>query len=83
MNWWLVGLSFAAGLVLTLALLPGRAPGPTVPAEAPTTKIRARQGPVTTKLPSANDLPTTNIGESPTVKIPRGALRWLPRPRRR
>jgi uncharacterized membrane protein ArfC len=62
MNWWLFGLSFAMGLVVTLALLSHPAPR-RVPAQA-----SARPEPSTTKIPA--DPPTTKIAvDAPTTKI--------------
>ena len=80
-HWWLFGLSFAMGFVLTFASMPRparrQAHAPTaaetsttrIVADPPTTKIVA--DPPTTKIPV--DPPTTKIPvrkEFPTVKIP-------------
>jgi uncharacterized membrane protein ArfC len=77
-HWWLFGLSFATGLVLTLALLvrsKGQVPV-RVPAgrpESPTTKIPVAAEFPTTKIPVATESPTTRIPvekDFPTTKIP-------------
>jgi uncharacterized membrane protein ArfC len=84
-HWWLFGLSFAMGLVVTLALLshpaqrrvPARAsakPEPSttkIPADPPTAKIAV--DPTTTKIPAAQEFPTMKISvgeESATTGIP-------------
>ena len=79
-HWWLFGLSFAMGLVLTLALLvrskgqvPVRVPAGTP--ESPTTKIPVAAEFPTTKIPVAAEFPAAKIPvatESPTTKIPVG-----------
>lgn len=68
-HWWLFGLSFAMGLVLTFALTLRSADRPVASAksEPPTTKIPVE--PPTTKIPV--EPPTTKIPvEPPTTKIP-------------
>ena len=79
-HWWLFGLSFAMGLVLTLALLvrsKGQVPV-RVPAgkpESPTTKIPVAAEFPTAKIPVAAKFPAAKIPvatESPTTKIPVG-----------
>jgi len=84
-NWWLFGLSFATGFVLTSALtvhpVKRRArrarsakPDPSttkIPADPPTTRIPVE--PPTTKIPVEQEFPTAKIrvaNESPTTKIP-------------
>ncbi len=82
-HWWLFGLSFALGLVLTLALLarPVKREVPlevsvdsTVLPDPPTTRVAT--DPPTTKIPTGIESRTTTIpiaksvGESPTRKIP-------------
>jgi len=84
-NWWLFGLSFAMGFVLTSALtvrpVQRRArrarsakPDPSttkIPADPPTTRIPVE--PPTTKIPVEQEFPTAKIrvaNESPTTKIP-------------
>jgi uncharacterized membrane protein ArfC len=84
-NWWLFGLSFATGFVLTSALtvhpVQRRArrarsakPDPSttkIPADPPTTRIPVE--PPTTKIPVEQEFPTAKIrvaNESPTTKIP-------------
>lgn len=73
-DWWLVGLSFAVGLVLTMALLfggPGSAADPE--GETPTVKITAAQRSPT----SSPDMPTTRIrADAPTVRIASRRFRW-------
>jgi uncharacterized membrane protein ArfC len=85
-HWWLFGLSFAMGLVLTLTLIvrpvkrqvPVGKSEPTttripVAEEPPTTKIRVAKEAPTMRIPIAKELPTTKIPvtrESPTRKIP-------------
>ena len=76
-HWWLFGLSFATGLVLTLVLLirPAKrqvSEGKPAAAEAPTTKIPVAEESPTTKIRVAPETPTTKIPvaeESPTTKI--------------
>jgi uncharacterized membrane protein ArfC len=75
MHWWLVALSFVAGLLFTLALMV-RSVSTTVPVRKlarelapdadtepapPTTKIRAPKEPPTTKIPVTKEPPTTKI----------------------
>ena len=78
-HWWLFGLSFVTGLVLTFALL-GRpvesrarvADSARSESEPPTTKIPVANESPTTKIPTAGDLPTTKIPvttDAPTTKI--------------
>jgi uncharacterized membrane protein ArfC len=82
-HWWLFGLSFAMGFVLTCASMARprqrEAQGSTaadppttkIVADPPTTKIVADQ--LTTKIPVGKEFPTTKIRvakESPTTKIP-------------
>src|SRR5271167_3214874 len=83
-NWWLFGLSFATGFVLTSALTvrpvkrrarraPSAQPDPPttkILADPPTTKIPL--DPPTTKIPVANESVTTKISvgqEFPTTKV--------------
>jgi uncharacterized membrane protein ArfC len=86
MHWWLFALSFAMGLVLTLALIvrpvkrqvPEGKPEPTttkipVSKEPHTTRIRVAKEPPTTKVRVAEEAPTTRIRgakDPPTTKIP-------------
>ncbi len=77
-HWWLFGLSFVTGLVLTLALMV-RPVKSRVPATASAGKSGAAAGtysePPTTKIPVENELPTTKMRvetELPTTKIPVG-----------
>lgn len=68
-HWWLAGLSFMAGLVLTLALTVRPSSKRVTPAksEPPTTRIPAE--PATTRIPV--EPPTTRIpAEPPTARIP-------------
>jgi uncharacterized membrane protein ArfC len=78
-NWWLCGLSFVLGLVLTLALTidrvktpaPVRKSSPAPKPEPPTTRIAATEQ-RTTKIP-VTEQRTTKIPivrEAPTTKIP-------------
>ena len=80
-HWWLFGLSFATGLVLTLALLVGSAKhqapvrvsaDESAEAESPTTKIPVVTEQPTTRIPVVTEQPTTEIpvADSPTTKIP-------------
>lgn len=79
-HWWLFALSFAMGLVLTLALIvrpvkrqvPVGKSEPTE-SEPETTRIRVAKEPPTTRIRVAKEPPTTKIPvtrESPTRKIP-------------
>ncbi|HEY1439870.1 MAG TPA: hypothetical protein VGF65_03315 [Mycobacterium sp.] len=79
-HWWLFALSFAMGLVLTLALIvrPVKRQvrvGKSAPTESEptTTKIPVPEEPETTRIRVAKDGPTTRIPvakESSTTKIP-------------
>jgi uncharacterized membrane protein ArfC len=67
-SWWLFGLSFAIGLVLTLALTVDTAKSP-----APVRKSKdIKPEPPTTRIPVADEPPTTRIAttEQRTTKIP-------------
>lgn len=78
-HWWLFGLSFAMGFVLTLALLvrPGRrrppgsaaaTPEPSttrIVADPPTTKVAT--DPLTTKIPAGQEFSTIRIRVSPVA----------------
>lgn len=76
-HWWLFGLSFAMGFVLTFALLvrPVKRQVPvrtSVISESPTTKIPVAVDPPTTRMPTGNEFPTTKIRvaqEPPTTRI--------------
>jgi hypothetical protein len=81
-NWWLFALSFAAGLVFTLALMVRRvktevpvgvsAGGP-VESELPTTTIPVENEYPTTETPVEKEFPTTKIPVAtppPTTRIP-------------
>ena len=79
-HWWLFAMSFAVGLVLTLALLvrpvKRRVPvGKSEPTESEptTTRIPVPKEPPTTRIRVAKEPPTTRIPaakEPPTTKIP-------------
>jgi hypothetical protein len=81
-HWWLFGLSFASGLVLTLALIVrpvkrqvpvGASADKSAKSEPPTTKIPVENEPPTTEIPVEPEFPTTEIPvehEFPTTKIP-------------
>ena len=68
-NWWLCGLSFAMGLVLTLALTIESAKSP-APVQKSTPAPKPE--PSTTRIPVADEPPTTRIAatEQRTTKIP-------------
>jgi uncharacterized membrane protein ArfC len=79
-HWWLFALSFAMGLLLTLALIlrpvkrqvPVGKSEPTEP-EPSTTKIPVPKEAPTTRIPVAKEAPTTRIRvakEPPTTRIP-------------
>jgi uncharacterized membrane protein ArfC len=79
-HWWLFALSFAMGLVLTLALIvrpvkrqvPVGKSEPTE-SEPETTRIRVAKEPPTTKIPVTKEPLTTKIRiakEAPTTRIP-------------
>jgi uncharacterized membrane protein ArfC len=79
-HWWLFALSFAMGLVLTLALIvrpvkrqvPVGKSEPTE-SEPETTRIRVAKEPPTTRIRVAKEPPTTKIRiakEAPTTRIP-------------
>jgi hypothetical protein len=70
-NWWLFGLSFATGLVFTLALMVRRVKHQ-VPVGVSADKP-AEFEPQTTPIPVENEYPTTSIPvekEYPTTKVP-------------
>lgn len=78
-HWWLFGLSFALGFVLTLALTVGPAKRQvasaksepsttTIPVDPPTTRIPVE--PATTRIPATERRTTTISVEPPTTKIP-------------
>jgi uncharacterized membrane protein ArfC len=74
-HWWLFALSFAMGLVLTLALIvrPVKRQVPVGKSEPSTTKIPVPKEPPTTRIPVAKEPPTTRIPvakEPPTTRIP-------------
>jgi uncharacterized membrane protein ArfC len=79
-HWWLFALSFAVGLVLTLALLVRQVKrqvpvGKSEPTESEptTTKIPVPKEPPTTRIRVAREAPTTRIRvteDPPTTKIP-------------
>ena len=83
-HWWLFGLSFATGLVLTLALMVrpikrqvpvGASADKSTKSEPPTTPIPVAVESPTTQIPVAEESPTTKIPvgtEFPTTKIPVG-----------
>lgn len=81
-HWWLFALSFAMGLVLTLALIVrpvkrkvpvGNSAAESTKPEPTTTRIRVAEEPKTTRIPVAKDAPTTKVPvakDAPTTKIP-------------
>jgi len=82
-HWWLFGLSFATGLVLTLVLLirPAKrqvSEGKPAAAEAPTTKIPVAEESPTTKIRVVPETPTTKIPVVPDAPYGPGSARAAP-----
>lgn len=69
-HWWLFGLSFVTGLVLTLALTINSVKSPAPVRKS--TNAAAKSEPSTTRIPVAGEPPTTRIPatERRTTKIP-------------